>query len=241
MPKVSVHSLRECVLSAASRRGGLGRRAQSLRCPPSLLRQVLRVREGKAASAAHVLIWPTAAPLVRNSPRGWAPKTLPNPEVRVGRADKATPLRLLVCRRQTVNPARRSPSPARGGAVARKSGEEVVHRAGMVVPARLSRRPAPATTPTPTALHPADRIVVRDLGVHPRGEFRTSGAAVGQISTWAALAAFPTKRGGLSEQRGWTPRSPRETPKCRERRHSRAREAKGEPDARREAEGGRRE
>src|SRR6187402_1820627 len=70
---------------------------------------------------------------------------------------------------------------------------------------------------TPTALLPLNRTVVRDLGVHPRGEFRTSGAAVGQINTSAASAAFLLERGGLSEQRGWTPRSPRETPKCRAR------------------------
>src|SRR6187402_192346 len=35
-------------------------------------------------------------------------------------------------------------------------------------------------------------------------------------------AAFLLERGGLSEQRGWTPRSPRETPKCRARWRSRA-------------------
>jgi hypothetical protein len=44
---------------------------------PTLAAQtVLRVRKGKAAHAAHVLIWPTAAPLVRNSPRGWTPRSL---------------------------------------------------------------------------------------------------------------------------------------------------------------------
>ncbi len=32
--------------------------------------------KGKAAHAAHVLNWPTAAPLVRNSPRGWTPRSL---------------------------------------------------------------------------------------------------------------------------------------------------------------------
>ncbi len=31
------------------------------------------------------------------------------------------------------------------------------------------------------------------------------------ISPWAASAAFPVERGGLPEQRGWTPRSPRDT------------------------------
>ena len=44
---------------------------------PTLAAQtVLRVSSRKAATAAHVLIWPTAAPLVRNSHRGWAPKAL---------------------------------------------------------------------------------------------------------------------------------------------------------------------
>jgi hypothetical protein len=62
--------------SASPSLGTLGRLAGRPWCPPSLLRQVLRVRKGKAANAAHVPIWPTAAPLVRNSPRGWAPRSL---------------------------------------------------------------------------------------------------------------------------------------------------------------------
>src|SRR3954468_21643167 len=43
-------------------------------------------------------------------------------------------------------------------------------------------------------------------------------------------AAFLFERGGLSEQRGWAPRSPRETTKCSERGRwrSRASEAQGE-------------
>src|SRR6187402_928164 len=60
--------------------------AQSLRCPPSLLRQSSAFeKEGRYRGPC--IYWPTAAPLVRNSPRGWAPKTLPDPEVRVGRAE----------------------------------------------------------------------------------------------------------------------------------------------------------
>jgi len=47
----------------------------------------------------------------------------------------------------------------------------------------------------------------RVFGAHPRGEFRTSGAAVGQIGTRAASAAFLLERGGLSEQRGWAPKA----------------------------------
>src|SRR4051812_47439296 len=44
---------------------------------PTLAAQtVLRVSYRKAATAADVLIWPTAAPLVRNSHRGWTPRSL---------------------------------------------------------------------------------------------------------------------------------------------------------------------
>jgi hypothetical protein len=54
----------------------LGRFAGRPWCPPSLLRQSSAFRTGKAANAAHGPIWPTAAPLVRNSPRGWTPRSL---------------------------------------------------------------------------------------------------------------------------------------------------------------------
>jgi hypothetical protein len=61
---------------------------------PTLAAQTpLRVRKGRPLRGS-CIYWPTAAPLVGNSPRGWAPKTLLNPEVRGGRADEATPLRL---------------------------------------------------------------------------------------------------------------------------------------------------
>src|SRR3954471_5049425 len=89
--KTSPQSFCDCLLPAHAASGPdvtaqslrcLASEAQSLRCPPSLLRHPFAFRTGKAATAAHVLIWPTAAPLVGNSPRGWAPKTLPNPEVR---------------------------------------------------------------------------------------------------------------------------------------------------------------
>jgi hypothetical protein len=49
---------------------------------PTLAAQTpLRVRKGRPLRGS-CIYWPTAAPLVGNSPRGWAPKTLPNPEVR---------------------------------------------------------------------------------------------------------------------------------------------------------------
>jgi hypothetical protein len=60
-----------------------------------------------------------------------------------------------------------------------------------------------------TALLPLNRIVVRDLGVHPRGEFRTSGAAVGQIKYMGRVSGLSFSNAeDLSEQRGWAPRSP---------------------------------
>ena len=46
-----------------------------------------------------------------------------------------------------------------------------------------------------TALPPLNRIVVRDLGVHPRGEFRTS--------EWPS----DPNAEDLSEQRGWAPKT----------------------------------
>jgi len=159
--------------------------------------------------------WPTAAPLVRNSPRGWAPKTLPNREARVGRAK------------------------ARGGIAGRHADTSATKGVGNRVPAtasastRSSGHGRGRRRHHTTALLPLDRIVVRDLGVHPRGEFRTSGAAVGQIGTWAAVSGLSLSNAeDLFEQRGWAPRSPRETPKCTKRWRSRAREAEGERGAR---------
>jgi hypothetical protein len=52
----------------ASRGGDLGAHPRCSDSPPRSRR--------KAAHAAHVSIWPTAAPLVRNSPRGWTPRSL---------------------------------------------------------------------------------------------------------------------------------------------------------------------
>jgi hypothetical protein len=164
----------------ASRRRAFGAHPRCSDSPPRSVR--------KAASRPMSYV-ACGRSLVRNSPRGWAPKALPIPEVRVGRADEATPLRLLARRhRQTVNPSARSRSSARGSAAARKSLTEPNGRTSTTaVTARFGGHARP------TALLPADRIVVRDLGAHPRGEFRTSGAAVGQISTRAALAAFPVR------------------------------------------------
>ncbi|MGY3229128.1 hypothetical protein ACVWWJ_000612 [Luteibacter sp. HA06] len=103
----------------------------------------------KAATAAHVPIWPTAAPLVRNSPRGWTPRSL-----------------------TTI----------------RSAGRRANSRSGFA----LSARPARTSG------------MGRVFGAHPRGEFPTSGAAVGQIRTWAAVAAFPVRnaKGCLSSEGG---------------------------------------
>src|SRR6187402_2213538 len=67
-----------------------------------------------------------------------------------------------------------APEQTRGRCSATGYQQRLPHRPG--VPAAAG---ADAGT-TPTALLPLNRTVVRDLGVHPRGEFRTSGAAVGQ-------------------------------------------------------------
>jgi hypothetical protein len=198
--------------------------AQSLRCPPTYWRRAFGAHPRCSDSPPRFVperplrgpcsYWPAAAPLVRNSPRGWAPKTLPDPEARVGRA-KA---------RQHRRQVRRHGREGRD----RQLGSRNRFRIALV----FREWPRPTTAPrhgSPSL----NRIVVRDLGAYPRGEFRTSGAAVGQIDTWAALAAFPfrTRRTCLSSEGGHQG-LPRETPKCRERWQSRAREAEGEPCAR---------
>jgi hypothetical protein len=110
-----------------------GRLAGETLVPTLAAQTVLRVRQGKAAHAAHVSIWPTAAPLVRNSPRGWTPRSL-------------TTIRWSG--RRAVTWRRRRPRPT-------------------MLPRALAR-------PTRTS------ALGRVFGAHPRGEFRTSGAAVGQ-------------------------------------------------------------
>jgi hypothetical protein len=62
--------------SAAPLLSKLGRLVGETLASTLAAQTVLRVRKGKAANAAHGLIWPTAAPLVRNSPRGWTPRSL---------------------------------------------------------------------------------------------------------------------------------------------------------------------
>jgi hypothetical protein len=125
-------------------------------CPPSLLRQVLRVRKGKAANAAHVSIWPTAAPLVRNSPRGWTPRSL-------------TTIRLSG--RRAVAWCRRRPRPFsehQGDAEAVPGTWLPITFIGPVtacLPTMLSRALA-----RPTRASGSGRV----FGAHPRGEFRTS-------------------------------------------------------------------
>jgi hypothetical protein len=57
------------------------------------------------------------------------------------------------------------------------------------VTATASSRSGVASSARPTRTSGFGRV----FGAHPRGEFRTSGAAVGQIRAWAAIAAFPLR------------------------------------------------
>jgi len=157
----------------------------------------------KGRCAAHVSIWPTAAPLVRNSPRGWAPKALPNPEVHVGRARARGGIVDIVGSTLARRHASAGPGPGPGAGADAGHRTQTRERYSTIgyqqTASALPWCSAAAGTDdgtTPTALLPLNRIVVRDLGVHPRGEFRTSGAAVGQIDTRAASAAFLVERGG---------------------------------------------
>ncbi len=165
----------------------------------------------KGRCAARVLIWPTAAPLVRNSPRGWAPKTLPDLEVRVGRANARSIVGDTATRRHgdTPQPTRRH---SREEGV-RQPGISNRFRIALVCRQRSGRRGTTPTALPPTPPHrrerpwcpPSRRVPHKWSGRRPnRYMGRVSGLSLSNAED-------------LSEQRGWTPRSPRETLKCKER------------------------
>jgi hypothetical protein len=172
--KASVHSLRECVLSAAHAAACLDVAAQSFRRPPSLLRQSSALGpEGRFA--AHVSTWPAAAHLCGTRLEGGHRRLS-----RTLRLAWVEPKRAAVSSAGTL-------AEARGRCSATGYPQSLPHRPGVPGAARAGDGTAQRLS------FPLHRIVVRDLGVHPRGEFRTSGAAVGQMSTGAASAAFPCR------------------------------------------------
>jgi hypothetical protein len=193
--KASVHSLRECVLSAAHAAACLDVAAQSLRRPPSLLRQSSALGDVVAQSlrcppsllrqssafgpegrfAAHVSTWPAAAHLCGTRLEGGHRRLS-----RTLRLAWVEPKRAAVSSAGTL-------AEARGRCSATGYPQSLPHRPGVPGAARAGDGTAQRLS------FPLHRIVVRDLGVHPRGEFRTSGAAVGQMSTGAASAAFPCR------------------------------------------------
>jgi hypothetical protein len=163
---------------------GLSRKIRPLH-PPSLLRHVLRVSYRKVRCAAVYLFGLRPLHLCGTRLEGGHRRLFPSlrfvwVEPTMQRRFGCWLAGIAIAKRST--PELPSRSSARGSAGATKTlaapGMTYLHdrRNG-----RLRRQ-----RPRPTALRPADRIVVRDLGVHPRGEFRTSGAAVGQLDTWAA-------------------------------------------------------
>src|SRR6187402_715674 len=120
-----------------------------------------------------------------------------------------------------------APEQTRGRCSATGYQQRLPHRPG--VPAAAG---ADAGT-TPTALLPLNRTVVRDLGVHPRGEFRTSGAAVGQkVHGPRQRPSFSNAEDCLSSE-GGRQGLPARRPSVESDGASRApREAEGEPCAR---------
>ncbi len=126
-----------------------------------------------AAHAAHVPNWPTAAPLVRNSPRGWTPRSLTTIRLggrrAVGRGCCHRSPRLRRSCRYVISGAA-SPLRCLTRTISARRGSTVWQwrRASSRSGASLSARPARTSG------------MGRVFGAHPRGEFRTSGAAVGQ-------------------------------------------------------------
>jgi hypothetical protein len=129
--------------------------AQSLRCPPSLLRQSSAFRAGKAAARPMYLF-------------GLRPLHLCGTRLEGGHRRLSRTLRLAWV------------EPKRGSIVGRHAGTGAMKVIGNQVPATASASPWCSENSRgrrrhhATALLPLNRIVVRDLGVHPRGEFRTS-------------------------------------------------------------------
>jgi hypothetical protein len=141
--------------SASPSLSTLGRLAGETLVPTLAAQTVLRVRKGKAANAAHVSIWPTAAPLVRNSPRGWAPRSLTTI-----RLSEGEPLRDAV-----VGPGR-----SRNTRAMRKRFLEPSCRSPSSRPCRRTCRRCCRALARPTRASGSGRV----FGAHPRGEFRTS-------------------------------------------------------------------
>ena len=169
----------------------LGRLAGRPWCPPSLLRQVLRVRQGKAAARPVYLF-------------GLRPLHLCGTRLEGGhqglsrRYGQLEGEPLAWCRR------RRQPSPEPQGDAEATAGtrrrvpgcrppsSRLRVRWCSCVPAFVRADDVYRALARPTRTSGSGRV----FGAHPRGEFRTSGAAVGQIGTWAASAAFLIERGG---------------------------------------------
>ena len=176
----------------------LGRLAGRPWCPPSLLRQVLRVRQGKAAHAARVSDWPTAAPLVRNSPRGWTPRSLTT--IRWSWEESRW-------RGGVVGPDRcRNTRAMQKRSLVRGGGYPVVERlprvcTGAGMPAcLLTKRLRFGSTY-------ANLSVRESLRCPPsrRVPHKWSGRRPNRNTGRAAAVLF--ERGGLSEQRGWAPKA----------------------------------
>ena len=184
--------LRHRSLHLGVSRGDLGVHPRCSDSPPRSKRN--------AADAAHVPIWPTAAPLVRNSPRGWTPRSLTTIRWSGRRAVGVAGVGPGRCRNPRAMRTRRLVRWRAPGCPGPSS--RLCRRAGIPACLRACRRCCRASA-RPTRTSGSGRV----FGAHPRGEFRTSGAAVGQIRTRAAQRPFLVERGGLSEQRGWAPKA----------------------------------
>jgi len=147
--------------SAAPSLCTLGRFAGRPWRPPSLLRQVLRVRCGRPLRGLCIYL-AYGRSLVRNSPRGWTPRSLTTIRSSGRRAG-------VSCRR------RPRPRPEHPGEAEAVAGIRLPNTFVALVSACLPAMPWRDLT-RPTRASRFGRV----FGAHPRGEFRTSGAAAGQ-------------------------------------------------------------
>jgi hypothetical protein len=165
--------------SAAPSLSTLGRFAGETLASTLAAQTVLRVRIGRPLRGPCINL-AYGRSLVRNSPRGWTPRSLTTIRWSGRRA-------VAWCwRRPRPPPERQGDAEAMAG-----TGLPIASRACVPV-CLLACVLACLSTMLPRALARPRRTSRpgRVFGAHPRGEFRTSGAAVGHISTRVAQRPF---------------------------------------------------
>jgi len=204
----SVHSPGECMYPAAGAAAARTLRRRAFGAHPRCSdRSSAFDKEGRYRGPCTYVAYGRS--LVRNSPRGWAPKTLPITEVDCSESRHhrlGQHLRAGRHRRAPRSAHRSAPQRGRTASAGRLRFQPFPVIAGQTFRGRPCAGTARAHTsrnrlcrrrhPTPVALPPPDRIARKRAWGPPSRRVPHKRAAVGHIDTWAAVAAFLIERGG---------------------------------------------